>query len=130
MRIEQNQPMRVPILLVGEDAKTGLEGATVATQISVNGLPFQPTVNQPQETAGGWHYVDLEPEETATEGPLILVASAPEAGYEWRDIHQVEAPPHAQIDADQLAQLIRDEMEQWAVQIAGPVKLIRAGATG
>lgn len=129
MRIMQSAPTLLVFLLV-DDAMQGIEDADAMTEISVNGQPFQPTKQTAEQIGDGWYRVELDEEETMTVGPLIFRAKSDGAGYEWRDIHQVEAPPHAQIDADQLAQLIRDEMEQWAVQIAVPVKLIRAGATG
>jgi hypothetical protein len=128
MRIPHNQPMRIPFILVGEDAVAGVEGATVTTTVSINGLPFQPTINQPQETADGWYYVDLEPEETATQGPLVFVASAPEAAFQWRDIHQVDTPD-ATMDAEHIRQVVQEELAQWDVVITAPIKLIRAGST-
>jgi hypothetical protein len=129
MRIDQGTAQRLVFLLV-DDNMQGVENADVTTEINVNGQPFQPTKQVAQETEDGWYYVDLAAEETATLGPLVFRANADAAAYEWRDICQVDTPTLAGIDPDQLAQLMREEMEKWAVQIAVPVKLIRAGATG
>jgi hypothetical protein len=129
MRIPQGEPIRIPFLLVGEDAVSGVPDASVTTTISINGQPFQPTQNAPQKTGDGWYYIDLNAEETAAEGPLVLRAGAPEAAFEWRDIHQVAAP-NAEIDPEAIRQIVADELAAWEVVITAPIKLIRVGATG
>ena len=128
MRIIQYAPMRLAFLLV-DDNLQGAAGAGVTTEISVNGQPFQPTKHLAQEIGDGWYTVDLDADETAIVGPLVFRANGDTAAHEWRDIHQVEEPLAA-VDAAALQEIVRQEIEQWAVQIAVPVKLIRLGANG
>ncbi len=132
--IAVNEGARLVFLLVGEDLDTGVEEAQeLETRISVNGGAFVATANEAQEIGGGWYFVDLEPSETATVGPLVFVARSPDAAVEWRNLYEV-GERSLGLDEEALAAALAEAIEaalgEWEIALRVPVRLIRAGAMG
>lgn len=126
MILTQSKVQKLVFLLVNTEA-VGVEGASPTCQISVDGQTFVDVADTPVEVGGGWYSVNLSEQETATEGPLIFVAQAPTAAYEWRDIFRVQAS-HA-VDSATIEAAVRAEMERWSAALAIPIDFIRAGSS-
>jgi len=98
--IKGSTPTIVFLLVSTTDAVTGVENAqNLQVTLSQNGGAFAAVTNPVAQIGGGWYKVVLSAAETATDGPLIVRASA-DGTYEWRDIHQVYTPETPQMNLD------------------------------
>ena len=94
-------PTIVFLLVSTADAVTGVEDAqNLQVTVSKNGDAFVPAANPTVQIGGGWYKFVLSAEETDTDGPLIVRASADDT-YEWRDIHQVYTQATAPVNLAQ-----------------------------
>lgn len=115
------------MLLLVDDQMQPAPGASPPVLISKDGGPFVATAAGATEIGAGWYAVQLTADELDTPGPLIVTAKRDDT-LEWRDIIFV-AEIGSAIDAEAIRQIVREEIAQWGIELAGPLKLIRTGAS-
>lgn len=126
MQIPQGTALRIPFLLIDEQMR-GVENLVPAVRLALPGDGFQVFDGEIREIGDGWYDVEIGPDETVEPGAIILLASAEGAAHEWRDVIQV-VPPAPEISAEDLQAAIQAELEQWAMTLTVPIKMIRAGS--